>query len=147
MSPNTGANRLSAALTGVIGPVTPNHPRQDPTALANSHVRRPALFCTTSKVCLDPHFVNHTILSVSDYQNSSGKELCEKKIKGRSFNSNGKIYNSKEFDVNSLTVESATTENLPEKKEQKCLARKIHGEISDSKRGRAENSYGNGSDI
>ena len=38
--------------------------RQDPTVLAESHPRRPTPFCTASKVCLGPHLINHTILSV-----------------------------------------------------------------------------------
>ena len=48
----------------VIGPVSPKHPRYDLTALAESHLRRPTPFYTASKVCLGPHFINHTILTV-----------------------------------------------------------------------------------
>ena len=38
-------------------------PWQDTTALAEPHLRRQAPFCTTSKMCLGPHFIQHTILS------------------------------------------------------------------------------------
>ena len=50
----------------------------------------------------------------TDCQNSSG-EYFGKKINGRSFNSEEKIYNSKEFDEKSSTVESETTVILQEK--------------------------------
>ena len=68
----------------------------------------------------------------------------KKKINWGSFNSKGKFYNSKEFDEKSLMVESETTETFNEKsKYKKCLAQKIHDEMSRSKTVQAEKYYGN----